>query len=155
MRRSILFCALLAACRTEGGVTPVVQQLDDAGEPVEQTSTTFACGDGNTCNVDVHACCAVGGTHACFPLANGCPASADAGTDAEAGPPPLRCTTYNNCGTGRECCYSPETGSVCMDQCPSGTENLCRRNVDQCGPDQDCDSLDEPPLPGIGRCRPD
>lgn len=165
MRLTLLACAAalggagmaaVVACGTDGGVTPVVQQIDDAGganEGVEEASTTFACGEGNTCNVGVHACCTVGSAHACFPIASGCPPERDAGPDADAAPPPaLLCNTYNNCNNGRPCCYHPDAGSSCMSTCPSGFESLCRRGIDGCGPDLDCEELVDAPFTNIGRC---
>lgn len=153
--------AVLAACSSDNAVVPVVQQIDDAGgnqeedaEPVEQAATTFPCGAGNTCNVGQHACCQVGGAFACFPIASGCPAVQDAGADADGGPPgpALLCITYNNCPPGRDCCYRPDVGSMCMESCPSNYENLCRLGMDNCGRDEDCEPMDDPPMPNIGRC---
>ena len=124
-----------------------------AAEPPEQHVSTFACGS-TTCIVGQHACCVQGASLMCAGIDAGCPApspAADGAAPAPAGPS-LACTSYNNCNDDDECCYDPQTGSVCRSECSQGQARLCQLSSDRCGEERDCRSMTNPPLAGVGEC---
>ena len=151
--RPWLFVFAAVACGRELGPAPGTTDAGaDAGSPIEERVTTFACG-GNVCIFDTHACCLA--TSTCAPIQNGCPVE-DAGADAAPPPPPLLCTTYRNCtGELDRCCFSPDAGSQCTSSsCANiGAVRLCTLGQDNCGEDHDCKSFAESPAPAtIGQC---
>lgn len=156
--------ALVIACGTQLAAPPE----DDAGtaidatEPAEEPLEEFRCGAAAYCKVNVQVCCLSGGDPTCALAGDGCTAvAADAGGDAEAGPPsqPLRCTTYRVCygtlGVGSDCCWSASRGSECKSDCEADEMRLCQEG-DGCGYGASCEPIPDDPLgPGVWRCVPD
>ena len=124
-----------------------------AAEPPEQHVSTFACG-ATTCIVGEHACCVQGASLMCAGIDAGCPAPSPVGDGSAppSGGPPLACTSYNNCDDDEDCCYDPQSGSVCRSQCLQGQARLCQLASDRCGEERDCRSMTNAPLQGVGEC---
>jgi hypothetical protein len=146
--------ALVAVACGRFGVQDNAQPLADASadalpdiEEAEPRVTAFACGD-ETCHAGEEVCCAFGMEKpACRSLDAGC-----GGEDGGALQPGLACTTSTLCSDGRVCCYAPDAGASCKEQCAKSEARLCVLGADNCGRGSKCKNMANPPVQGVGAC---